>query len=230
MRILQGTLASRSARGVVSRALMGTMLGAVLCSTLALSATSTLALESDDKTDYSKLPGFMDIEGLGIFTDEDATVEVFLDEKLLGMVAQMASSEPELSELILGLKLVRVQRYRMDDDQIDQVNEKTGEMATRLEKEDWSRVVRIRERDETVYVYFKLGDTMVHGVTVMVVEEYEGYATFVNIVGDIDPSQVGKLGRKFNIDALDMDWDDLEELEHMRDRQEDRDKRDKDRG
>jgi hypothetical protein len=199
----------------------------MLCFALALAATSVSALESNTKQDYSKLPGFMNIEGLGIFTEEDATVEVFLDEKLLGMVAQMASSEPDLSEAILGLKLVRVQRYRMDEDQIEQVNKKTGEMATKLEKDDWKRVVRIRERDETVYVYFKLGETTVQGVTVMVVEEYEGYATFVNIVGEIDPAQVGRLGRKFHIDALNMDWDDLQDLEELRERQDDRDKGDK---
>jgi hypothetical protein len=204
------------------------LLMAVFVGTMAMSiATPAVSLESEGEKDYSGLPGFVDIKGLGVFSDEDATVEVYLDEKLLGMVAEMArSAEPELSEVLLGLNLVRVQRYRMRDNQLDQVEKKTADMAGKLEGQDWMRVVRIRERDETVYVYFKLGEKLVHGITVMVIEEYDGYATFVNIVGDIDPAQVGRIGRKFNIDALDMDWNDFEDLDRMRDRD---DRRDKDR-
>ena len=225
MRISWCMPANRSALGVVSRSLLVAMM-VTLSGGL---GSSVLALESDGEKDYSQLPGYVDIQGLGIFTEEDATVEVYLHDALLAMVAEMARhAEPELSEVLAGLQLVRVQRYRMDDDQLDKVNEKTRAMAKELEKADWTRVVRIREQDEIVYVYFKLGETMVHGVTVMVIEEYEGFATFVNIVGDIDPAQVGKLGRKFNIDALDMDWDDFQDLENLNDRDRDR-QRDKDK-
>jgi len=220
MRILQVSRRNRSARGVVCPSLLTLLLWSVASSIV----PSAWALEGEGKTDYSRFPGYVDIQGLGIFSEEDATVEVFLDEKLLGMVAEMArSAEPDLTEVLLGLHLVRVQRYRMQDDKLDPVTKKTAEMAAKLEKEDWMRVVRVRERDETIYVYFKLGDKLVNGVTVMVLEEYEGYATFVNIVGDIDPAQVGRLGRKFNIDALDMDWDQFHDLERMRDEQRDRD-------
>ena len=180
--------ANRSALGVVCRMGMGrNMVAMLLCLVVTATAGVAPALEDDGRKDYSDMPGYVDIQGLGIFTEEDATVEVFLDEKLLGMVASMASgAEPELAEVILGLDLVRVQRYRMDDDQVDDVHDKTKEMSGKLEKEDWMRVVRIRERDETVYVYFKLGESTVDGITVMVIEEWEGYATFVNIVGEID--------------------------------------------
>lgn len=223
MRIHPDTRTNRSARGVVSVSLVDRLI--VACVAAALVATPVVALEDEGRKerDYSGLPGYVDIQGLGIFTEEDATVEVYLHEQLLGMVAEMArSAEPELSEVLLGLNLVRVQRYRMEDRQLDDVQAKTADMASRLENDDWMRVVRIRERDETVYVYFKLGEKLVHGVTVMVIEEYEGYATFVNIVGDIDPAQVGRLGRKFNIDALDMHWQEFEDLERMRDRDEQR--------
>ena len=221
MRISRLNLGCRSARGVVSRSL----LAAMLCSALGGVGSAAVALEPDTETDYSNLPGYVDIQGLGVFTEDDATVEVYLHDALLAMVAEMARyAEPELTEVLLGLKVVRVNRYRMSEKQIDKVDEMTREMAAKLEKDDWARVVRIRERDETVYVYFKLGEKLVHGVTVMVIEEYEGYATFVNIVGDIDPAQVGKLGRKFNIDALDMDWDDFQDLDDMHDR----DKKDRD--
>lgn len=228
MRIFHLILASRSTRGVVTRSL----LAAMLCSVLGGVGSAAVALESDGDKDFRDLPGYVDIQGLGVFTEDDATVEVYLHDALLAMVAEMARHvEPELSEVLLGLKLIRVQRYKMTDDHVDKINQKTREMAARLEKADWTRVVRIRERDETVYVYFKLGKELIHGVIVMVIEEDEGYATFVNIVGDIDPAQIGKLGHKFNIDALNMDWDDFHDLKDQPDRDEedrDRDKPDPD--
>jgi hypothetical protein len=40
------------------------------------------------------------------------------------------------------------------------------------------------------------------GLVVMAVEPGDE-AAFVNIVGDIDPAQIGRLGRKFDIEPLD---------------------------
>jgi len=58
------------------------------------------------------------------------------------------------------------------------------------------------KRGENVYVHLKMGETLLQGITVMAVEEGES-VTFVNIVGEIDPEQIGRLGRKFDIHELD---------------------------
>ena len=39
----------------------------------------------------------------------------------------------------------------------------------------------------------------------MVIEE-DGEATFVNIVGNVDPAKIGRIGRSFDIDAMDIDF------------------------
>ena len=88
MRISRLNLGCRSARGVVSRSL----LAAMLCGALGSVGSAAVALEPDGETDYSKLPGYVDIQGLGVFTEDDATVEVYLHDALLAMVAEMARS------------------------------------------------------------------------------------------------------------------------------------------
>jgi len=155
------------------------------------------------KEDYSKYPGYVDFRGLGMFAEEDAVVEVYLHDALLNMVAQMSSfADSELSSMLGKLKLIRVQKFRIDDQKMPQVDRKIDELAAKLEKDGWMRAVRVREDDQNVNVYFKFGGEKVLGITVMAVEGGET-AAFVNIVGEIDPAAIGRLGHRFDIDELD---------------------------
>jgi hypothetical protein len=86
-------------------------------------------------------------------------------------------------------------------------------MAKKLEEDGWFRAVLVREKREHIYVYFKLGENVLDGITIMAVEE-DLHAGFVNIVGEIDPEQIGRLGRKFDIhelNNLDWDWDEAQD-------------------
>jgi hypothetical protein len=53
------------------------------------------------------------------------------------------------------------------------------------------------------------------GLAVMFVDPADGSAGFINVVGDITPEDVGRIGRTFDIDALerfgDVDEDRKEE-------------------
>lgn len=176
-----------------------------------------------NEEDYSKHPGFVDFAGLGTFGEDDAVVEVYLHDALINMVAQMAAfAEPELADMLSKLKLIRVQKFLLEEETADKVERKISEMAAKLEKKGWVRAVRVREEDENIYVFFKLADNKLQGITVMAVEDYET-AAFVNIVGEIDPEQIGRLGRHFDIDELDTDLlDELEDREREKRRREKR--------
>jgi hypothetical protein len=162
------------------------------------------------KEDYSKEPGYVDFESMRLFGEEEAIVEVYLHDALLGMVAAVSrSADPELSDMLAKLRLVRVQKFRLEDEEkLGSVEGKLAELARKLEQGGWMRAVRVREGEESVYVYLKMGDSLLQGITVMAVEPGTS-ATFVNIVGEIDPEQVGRLGRKFDIHELDKleNWD-----------------------
>jgi len=165
--------------------------------------------EGQKKTDYSKQPGYVDFESMGLFTEEEAVVEIYLHDALLGMVSSMSKgADPDLSDMLSKLQLVRVQKFRLGDTKVTAVETQVSALAGKLEKGGWMRAVRVREKDENIYVYFKMGDKVLNGITVMAVDE-DSMATFVNIVGDIDPEQIGRLGKKFDIDELDdlKDWE-----------------------
>ncbi|HZL85087.1 MAG TPA: DUF4252 domain-containing protein [Candidatus Krumholzibacteria bacterium] len=179
------------------------LLGLLLCPSLG-------ATEEKKRADYSQEAGYVDFESLGVFNEEDAIVEIYLHDALLGMVSSMSkTADPELSDMLSKLKLVRVQKFEMSDAKGTEVETKVSGLASKLEKGGWMRAVRVREADENVYVYFKMGEKLLQGITVMAIEA-DGKATFVNIVGEIDPEQIGRLGKKFDIDELH----DLKDWEH----------------
>lgn len=181
------------------------VIGAAVVGLALLGAVTARAGEEQDQ-EVRKLPGYVDFGPMAsIFGEEDATVEVFLEPNLLSMVAAVTqNSDPELSDMLRKLKQIRVQTYKIGEVRADKVEEKTTEVAKRLEGNGWQTVVRVRERKQgQTYVYMKWVDKKVQGLVVMNVNPQEDEASFVNIVGEIDPEQLGRLGTKFHIDALD---------------------------
>ncbi len=177
---------------------------------IAVLALAPTTVSGADK-DYSKLPGYVDFDAMGIFKDVESSVEVFLKGSLLALVREAVKDEdPDLSEMLANIQYVRVQVFPLDDVDSDQVTTKTNQIAKELEKKGWEIAVRVRDDDEHVYVYLLPGkNDNLEGLVVMVVEE-DDEATFVNIVGDIDPATIGRLGRSFDIDAIDIDFGDYD--------------------
>ena len=145
---------------------------------------------------------------MGVFDELDATVEVFLKDILLNFAVDVLKhEEPELADMLAGLVYVHVQQFELDRGEGEQVAAKTKEMAAQLDKRGWDVVVRVREKYEQTYVYMKPGEKKtVDGLVVMVVED-DREATFVNIVGTIDPENIGRVTGHFYGDN-DIEWDD----------------------
>ncbi len=167
------------------------------------------SVAAEPKDDYTKMPGYVDFDKLGIFDDVEATVEVFLKGPLLKLcVGALKHEEPELANLLSELKYIRVQVFTIEDMNVEGILSKTRSMSKHLEKKGWEIAVRMREDDEEVYIYMLPGENdNIDGLVVMVIEEDEE-ATFVNIVGSIDPEQIGRVGRYFDLDDLE-DLDDV---------------------
>ncbi|NIM18843.1 MAG: DUF4252 domain-containing protein [Candidatus Latescibacteria bacterium] len=183
------------------------VLGMILV--MAFSATSMA------EEDYKKHPGYVDFETMGIFGKVESTVEVFLKGPLLSLVSAATEEEdPELSDAISKLKYIHIQAFPLEDVDVSKVAGKIKDVAKQLEQKGWETVVRMRDDEENVHVYLlptKSGEE-INGLVVMVIEE-DNEAVFINIVGEIDPKQIGRLGRKFDIKTLeniqrDMDEDD----------------------
>ena len=180
-----------------------------LLATVAVMLAGALAGPAAALTDAEirKLPGYVDFDAMKLFEGQEARIEVYLKDPMLELVARFIKSEdPELFEVLAKLKLVRVQVFDVDHVQAQKVSEVTSATARQLDEKGWERIVRVREDDEHVDVYLKPSKDYewLDGLVVMVVDGGEE-AIFVNIVGQIDPDDIAKLGEHFDIDELDID-------------------------
>ncbi len=159
--------------------------------------------QDEDENEIKKHPGFFNLDEISDILDDEPTVEIQLKGFLLRMVAGATrGSEPELSSMLRRLLLVRVEKYRLRRDDVERVVSKNNEIAKRLSKDGWEKIVRVREDRENVNVFVKPGEDRIDGIVVLVVDNNRE-AVFVNIVGEIDPEQIGRLGGKWDIHGLD---------------------------
>ena len=161
-----------------------------------------LAQESED---YKKHAGYVDYGDLSSFKDAEKTVEIFIKGPLLKFVSKATVNEdPELSDLLDNLLLIKVDVFSVERKQSKKVQSVINKISKKLASKKWERMVRVKDRKEQVEV-FTLFDNkyILSGLVVMAIDNHDDEAVFINIVGKIDPEKLGKLSSKFNIPKLD---------------------------
>lgn len=164
------------------------------------------------KSDVTKHPGFVDFEPMEVFGAEFAKIEINLNENMIKLIAEFVKKEdPDLYEMLIRLLLVRVEVYERTREIEEKFESESSKAAKLLDDREWERIVRVRERDEHVYVYVKPSDEYdwVQGIVVLAMEDDE--AVFVNIVGDIKPENISRIGDHFIGNHFD-----IEELDSIR--------------
>jgi hypothetical protein len=178
---------------VVSRFFTG-----LLCTLMAL----PLMAQEDDLKD---LPGFIDFGDLSS-TYGEPKISINIGGTLLQFVGLMGGkNNPETSKLMAGLQGIRVFGYPIDGDATVAKNKFT-EVKGNLKSKGWEPIVQVNEDDEKVLIYMKMGGTAMEGMAVMTVDDEE--VMFINIIGQLDPSQLGEMMENFDVDiedALDLD-------------------------
>ena len=163
-------------------------------------ATQVLAQNNED---YTKYPGYFDFGNIS-FQGENVT-EVNIDYQLLSMlIGHSQDNKDDLSQLIRGLKLIKVYSFVAKQEDQKELLGKIVEMDKSLTAKNWDRIVKVRDPDEFTFVYTKPSgnDKTISGL-VAVNYEKTGKATFVNIVGEINKSDISKISNKFNLPSLD---------------------------
>lgn len=149
------------------------------------------------------LPGYVDFGDLSL-TYGEPKITINLGGTMLNFVGMMSSSEsPETSEMISKLKGIRVQIYSIEEN-VEVARNQFGDTKKSLKSSGWEPIVQVNEDDEQVLVYMKAVDGNMEGMTVMVVDEEE--AVFVNIIGQLNPTELAQVMDKFDVNVdLDMD-------------------------
>ena len=153
--------------------------------------------------DLESHPGYVDFSTLTAIAATEPTVEISLKAPLLNMITNLIRNEDEeAAEFISKLLRVTVNVFESDDIDVDQVAASMSSMAEDLDSAGWDRVVRVREDENHVDIYFRVGDDsdVIYGIAIMVAEP--GETVLVNIVGDISTDDISALGRRFDLDEL----------------------------
>ena len=180
----------------MKRLFMNKFVIGLFCTLLALPAMA----QEDELKD---LPGYVDFGDLSA-TYGEPKITINLGGTMLDFVGAMSSSEsPETSDLISKLKGIRVQIYSMDED-VSAAMEQFSTTKSNLKSSGWEPIVQVNEDDEQVLVYMKMVGGDMEGMTVMVVDGEQ--AVFVNIIGQLNPSELAKVMDNFDVD-VDLDLD-----------------------
>lgn len=169
---------------------------------IALLSSAAWAQE-DDLKNY---PGYVDFGQLGEVFGEP-TVQISVGKGLLGLVSALSAHEdPEVAELFSRLQGVRVRVFETES-MADGAVGLVKDVSSNLAAAGWESVVTVNSQDEQVRIFMKMNGSNVEGITVMAVEDSE--AAFINVIGLLDPAELGKVIDHFDVD---IGYDDDEEL------------------
>jgi hypothetical protein len=145
-------------------------------------------------------PGYVDFGELsGMFGEP--TVQISVGASLLGLVGSLSASEdPETAEVFKRLKGVRVNVFETEG-MVDGAVGLINNVSSNLSSQGWESVVTVNSQDEQVRVFMMINNNQVEGITVMALDEEE--AVFVNVIGNIDPEELSKVMKNFDIDLND---------------------------
>ncbi len=159
--------------------------------------------------DLKDTPGYVDLEWIRIPASAAEIQDIDLGAVLLGIAADAEDNRDEALLQALGMiKSIRVKSWTMDGD--DPVaSEAMDKVARTLEKDDWKRLIYIKDDEETVTVSTRYEGKDMVGL-MLVTYEPDDTVAFVNVVGDLDLGTLFTLVRQFDDDSI---ADMLEELD-----------------
>ncbi len=172
----------------------------LICCALFAVCTSSLRAQTALERD----PGYVDIDAFASWFDTSPTVEVNIKGSLLRMAAAATRDEdPVLAAMLTKLRAIQVRTFRYRPGLHNQLLSRTDGLSRRLREQGWDAIVRVRDDGENVDMFMRASGEKVQGMMVTVVSPDEEEVVFINIVGEIDPEEVGRLGSRFDIKGLD---------------------------
>ncbi len=171
---------------------------------------AVVSVYPQEKIDYSGQPGYVDFGNLAKFMTGDKVTEINLDANMLKMLSHLGDEDSVgFKSVVGGLKLIRVNSFGINDSNEKEIMQKITSIDQHLSGKNWQRIIKVKDKGEYTNVYILPSSDYEDflGLVVTSIDNKGKHgngreATFVNIVGKINMSQLGKLGEKFNIPSL----------------------------
>lgn len=144
----------------------------------------------------SSHPGYYPIESMGVLAKGDLEVDIDLTGAMLQVAAGAMQSENgedgDLAQLVAGLERVRVQVGEPQGADASTIAHSFETAISTMEGAGWSRILRVVDEEEQVYVFARENAGRIAGLTALINDENEEIV-LVNLVGDIDPVVLGRV-------------------------------------
>lgn len=150
-----------------------------------------------------EITGAVDIDKLIPSDAKGERVSVELNRPLLALASSFAKQqEPEAAQLIDSLKLVRVRVGQLADGDKAKAKDSFATARKNVETAGWQKIVSVQDKGDDVAVHLKMrGEEAIEGLLVTVISG-EKEAVVVNVVGDLKPENLAKLGARLNIEPM----------------------------
>ncbi|HEY4587650.1 MAG TPA: DUF4252 domain-containing protein [Thermoanaerobaculia bacterium] len=147
-------------------------------------------------------PGYVPIEELGLFPRDKLEVEINIGPPLLRMIAAgTKQDDPGFSAVMDGLKSIQVQVFPVKGADTAALKTRIDRAVHWLEAHGWQSTVKVRDQGEETYIYLKQTGDRIDGLTLLSLDPKDE-AVVINIVGRIDPAQLGRLGQSLHVPQL----------------------------
>ena len=156
------------------------------------------------ETQPEDLPGFVDLDVFTFFEEIDPAVDMSINAPLLRQLAKAVKWEDrQMAEALRGLELIRVTRFPVRDMPKKDVVDRLIDVEQALDRAGWETLAHAHKKKERLTLYGKMDGDCVLGLLAVVFHPGDPHeVVFANLVGEIDPEQIGRIGRKFEIDAF----------------------------
>jgi len=147
-------------------------------------------------------PGYVPIEELGLFPRDKLEVEINIGPPLLRMIAAgTKQDDPGFSAVMEGLKSIQVQVFPVKGADTAALKARIDRAVHWLEGHGWQSTAKVRDQGEETYIYLKQAGDRIEGLTLLSLDPKDE-AVVINIVGRIDPAELGRLGQSLHVPQL----------------------------
>ena len=170
---------------------------------IAIAALVVAPVAATAETPLEQLPGYIPIDSLGLFAHQVVSVEVNLNGPLLELVgAATQHDDPDFAKTISALRGIQVRVIDLPAAKASPVRAQLADTAHWLEAQGRAAIVKVAKADEDDSIYTLTEKQQIVGLAVL---HYEAgkEAALVNIIGHLDPAELGRLGHHIDLPGLD---------------------------
>jgi len=171
-----------------------------LCTVLLVVGISVLGAQDRD---IRKHPGFIDLSNIKIPGYSSETTDISLGPALLALAGNMDNGDKELADALKNLFSIQVKSFNFREGDAGWIRSIVKKLDKKVKNENWQSLVNVKSGDEIANISLKFEDGKMAGLFIMSLDDEE--VTFVNMVGTINLSDIGKITSEFSESSSALD-------------------------